>query len=64
MVIPSHPHTPPPTHAHTHTQLASIVLKQYVETHWSRDLDDKFEEPEPPAQVCASILFSEMDLFR
>ena len=31
-------------------QLSSIVLKQYVETHWCH-LSEKFHEPEPPEQV-------------
>ena len=35
-------------------QLCSIVLKQYVETHWN-NLSEKFQEPEPPEQVTTII---------
>ena len=35
-------------------QLCSIVLKQYVETHWN-NLSEKFQEPEPPEQVTIII---------
>lgn len=38
-------------------QLASIVLKHYVETHWN-SLSDKFQEPEPPEQVSAAMVTS------
>lgn len=34
-------------------QLASVLLKQYVETHWS-NLSDKFTEPVPDEQVGTS----------
>lgn len=36
-----------------YAQLASIVLKQYIESHWSA-LNEKFEEPELTERVCAS----------
>ena len=35
-------------------QLASLVLKQYVEQHWSRD-SEKFQEPETPAEAKTTI---------
>ena len=33
-------------------QLASVLLKQYLESHWS-PLADRFTEPVPEEQVCA-----------
>lgn len=38
-------------------QLCSIVLKQYVETHWN-NLSEKFQEPEPPELVSVLTLQS------
>ena len=32
-------------------QLASVLLRQYLDSHWSR-LADKFTEPIPEEQVC------------
>ncbi len=34
-------------------QLASVVLKQYVETHWTH-LAEKFQEPELSETVCVN----------
>lgn len=38
-------------------QLASVLLKQYVESHWN-SLSDKFCEPVPDDHVRASCTFS------
>lgn len=32
-------------------QLASVLLRQYLDSHWSR-LADKFTEPVPEEKVC------------
>ena len=37
-------------------QLASVLLRQYLDSHWSR-LADKFTEPVPGEQVCACAVF-------
>lgn len=34
-------------------QMAAVQLRQYIAAHWSRQVD-KFVEPEPPAEVCAT----------
>ena len=33
-------------------QLSSVLLKQYVESHWSALADDKFRPPEVTDEVC------------
>jgi hypothetical protein len=34
-------------------QMAAVQLRQYIAVHWCRQVD-KFTEPEPPAEVCAT----------
>ena len=39
-------------------QLAAVLLRQYVDTHWS-ELSEKFTPPETPTHVSLSSLYDD-----
>ena len=44
-------------------QLSCVLLKQYVECHWTEFAEEKFRPPEVSDKVsCSSIVFVELGL--
>ena len=42
----------------SHFQLASVLLRQYVDCHWSHNAGEKFKPPETSDQVHAVLRYT------